>query len=301
MSSQIHLEPEQKPMFGASARAAAATGPKTILVHIQDDATIETRLESALSLARAFSAHIACLHVTPSQAYVAYDGFGGVFIMGEVFKAIEEQEASLRQRIEAELSNEDVSWDYVQATGETATQLIGRAALADLIVSGREPARSDFVGPAMSLLGDLVCRSRTPVFIPAEGAPPCDPNGTALIAWDGSYEAANAVRSTVGMLAQAAQVHVLQVEEEKSETFPGTRLLEYLSRHAIHAELTVESVDDVKFDNLVPETLVTRAVALGAAYIVMGGNNHSRLGEYVFGGVTRTMLSASPVPILLAR
>jgi nucleotide-binding universal stress UspA family protein len=32
----------------------------------------------------------------------------------------------------------------------------------------------------------------------------------------------------------------------------------------------------------------------------MGGYNHSRLGEYVFGGVTRTMLAGSPVPLLIA-
>jgi nucleotide-binding universal stress UspA family protein len=33
----------------------------------------------------------------------------------------------------------------------------------------------------------------------------------------------------------------------------------------------------------------------------MGGYNHSRIGEYIFGGVTRTMLSASPIPIVIAR
>jgi len=57
----------------------------------------------------------------------------------------------------------------------------------------------------------------------------------------------------------------------------------------------------VQYADFIPEILVTRAIAIDAGYLLMGGYNHSRLGEYVFGGVTRTMLSASPVPILIAR
>jgi nucleotide-binding universal stress UspA family protein len=123
-----------------------------------------------------------------------------------------------------------------------------------------------------------------------------------VIAWDGSYEAADAVRSSIGMLKRASGVHVVQVTEEKEELFPSTRLLEYLSRHGIHAELTVEAVEELQAEEeFVPDILVARALSLNAAYIVMGGYNHSRIGEYIFGGVTRTMLSASPIPIVIAR
>lgn len=300
MAGQDQLELERASTVAKDSQALDAS-PKTILVHIHDDDTLESRLESALSLARSFSAHVECMHVTPGQAYVAYDSFGGIFVMPDVIKAIEEGEAALRSKIENKLGHEDVSWDYVQTTGEVASQLISRAALADLVVAGREPRRIDFAGPAIGLLGDLICRSRTPVLVPCEIGRPVDPTRPALIAWDGSYEAANAVRSSIGMLKRAASVHVLQIVEEKPELFPSTRLLEYLSRHGIHAELTVENVDEVQYADFIPEILVTRAIAIDAGYLLMGGYNHSRLGEYVFGGVTRTMLSASPVPILVAR
>lgn len=276
--------------------------PKTILVHVQNDETVDTRLESALALARAYSAHVECLHVTPVQAYVAFDSFGGVFVMNKVIDALEEQETALRVRIEAKLGNEDVSWNYVQVTGDIPNQLVSHAALADLLVTGREPCRNDYAGSTIGLLGDLISRSRTPILIPGNGNERCDPSGPALIAWDGSYEAANAVRSSIGMLKRASSVHVVQVAEEKDETFPGTRLLEYLSRHGIHAELTVEAVEEMQeVREYVPDILVGRALAVNAAYMVMGGYNHSRIGEYIFGGVTRTMLSASPIPIVIAR
>ena len=298
MTDQLELE--RTP--AARDTQALGAGPKTILVHVQDDETVDDRLEAALSLARAYRAHIECLHVTPIQAYVAYEGFGGVFVMNKVIDALEQQEKALRAKIEAKLANEDVSWTYSQATGDVANQLIGHAALADLIVTGREPHRSGFVGSTIGLLGDLISRSRTPIFIPSDGKARFDPAGPALIAWDGSYEAADAVRSSIGMLKHASNVQVVQVAEEKEEAFPSTRLLEYLSRHDIHAELTVESSEVTPSGQEdVPDILVTKALAMNAAYMVMGGYNHSRIGEYIFGGVTRMLLSASPVPIVIAR
>ena len=49
-----------------------------------------------------------------------------------------------------------------------------------------------------------------------------------------------------------------------------------------------------------PGLLMAQARSLGAGYIVMGGYNHSRIGQYLFGGVTRTMLSACPVGLVIA-
>lgn len=124
-----------------------------------------------------------------------------------------------------------------------------------------------------------------------------------MIARHGSYEAANAVRASIGLLRLASSVHILQIrEDEKDEVLPGTRMREYLSRHAVHAEFsTIEAGVDNNDQAVISATLVARAKAIRAEYLVMGGYNHSRIGDYIFGGVTRTMLSDSPVPILIAR
>lgn len=301
MADQLDIE--RPTVRKAASRPDVDSGIKTILLHVQNDESLDGRIQTALSLARACEAHLSCLHITPIEAYVAFDSFGGVFVMNDVIKALDEEEARLHSRVEEELRNEDVSWDYIQVTGNVAGQLVSHAALADLIVTGREPHRSDFVGPAVGLLGDLICRSRAPLFIPSDDARPVDPTGLALIAWDGSYEAANAVRSSVGLLKLASSVHILQIkEQEKDEAFPSTRLLEYLSRHDVHAEYSViEAGVDVNDQGVISDTLAARAQALRASYLVMGGYNHSRVGEYIFGGVTRTMLSEAPVPLLIAR
>jgi nucleotide-binding universal stress UspA family protein len=300
MGPQDQLELERSATAAPHRRDFA--GVKTILLHVQNDKSLETRLETALSLARACDAHLSCLHVTPIEAYVAFDSFGGVFVMNDVIKTLDEEEQALRTKVEEELRKEDVSWDYEQVTGNVCAQLVGHAALADLVVTGREPHRADFPGPAIGIMGDLLYRARTPLFIPGDKDVQADPTGTALIAWDGSYEAANAIRASIGLLKLASKVQVVQImAEEKKDSFPGTRLLEYLSRHDIHAELSViEAGVDSGDDDVISATLIARAEAINASYLLMGGYSHSRIGEYVFGGVTRTLLGGCPVPLLMA-
>ncbi len=301
MSTDPELVVDRPQGDGAKTRAASQSTVKTILLHVQNDEALDRRLQNALSLARAASAHLSCLHVTPIEAYVAFDSFGGVFVMNDVIKALDEEEARLHSKMEDKLRGEDVSWDYTQVTGNVAGQIISHAALADLVVVGREPHKSDSGASSISLFGDLLQRSRTPLCIAAEDGAPIDPTGVALIAWDGSYEAANAVRSSVGLLKLASEVRVVNIEERKSETFPGTRLLEYLSRQGIHAELVVEPARAGLTDQqAISAALMAHARAVGA-YLLMGSYSHNRISEFVFGGVTRTMLSSSTVPLVVAR
>jgi nucleotide-binding universal stress UspA family protein len=241
--------------------------------------------------------------VTPIEAYVAFENFGGVFVMQDVMRKLDERNADLEFRVKKRFKREDVSWDYEHVTGNVASILISRAALADILITSRQPPRQDFVGPTVGFLGDLLHRSRTPLLIPASDGKPFDPTGLALIAWNGSIEAADAVRASLGLLKLASSVQVLQVPEDKQRpaAFPSTKLLEYLSRHGVHADLMVEPspTGDVVYD-VVAAMIVAEARGAGAAYIVMGGYSHARIGEYVFGGVTKTLLKDCPVALVVA-
>jgi nucleotide-binding universal stress UspA family protein len=300
MSEQLLAEHDSKT---AEPPATPASGIKTILLHILDDEFHDQRIDTALTIARAASAHVSCLHVTPIEAYVAFENFGGVFVMQDVMRKLDERNADLEFRVKKRFKREDVSWDYEHVTGNVASILISRAALADILITSRQPPRQDFVGPTVGFLGDLLHRSRTPLLIPASDGKPFDPTGLALIAWNGSIEAADAVRASLGLLKLASSVQVLQVPEDKQRpaAFPSTKLLEYLSRHGVHADLMVEPspTGDVVYD-VVAAMIVAEARGAGAAYIVMGGYSHARIGEYVFGGVTRTLLKDCPVALVVA-
>ena len=269
---------------------------KTILLHVQEESSLEAPLQAALSIARCCNAHLSCLQVTPIEAYVAFDSFGGLFVMSDVLNAITERESDLRRLFEAALSHEDVSWDYAHVTGHVANSVISHAALADVIVTGRSPSDHRHYQAGLALLGDLLHRSRTPLLIPGDGTVPYDPAAPVLIAWDGSYEAANAVRTSLSLLAKASDVRVITVDEraDKPDSFPSTRLVEFLSRHGVHAELRCTAMQH----DMVATALLGEAQDFGASTLVLGSYSHSRIGEYLFGGVTRTLLSSSPVALL---
>ncbi|WP_260483339.1 universal stress protein [Sphingomicrobium flavum] len=273
---------------------------KTILLHVQDDERVDIRVENALAIARAASAHLDVLHVTPEEAMATFESFGGIDVDGSGRKALENAEDALEARVRDELKNEDVSWDYHRVVGPTLNSLASRAALSDLIVTGRTAHRQHGRATPLQMLGDLLHESRTPLFLRGEEKERFDPCGTAMIAWDGSYEAANAVRNAAGLLRLASEVHVVRVTEKGEEVPPGlyplTRVLEYLSRLGIHGEY--HRIAEV--DGLVTEALYDHGRKHGAGLLVAGGYSHSRIGQYFFGGVTRTLLQDCPMGLAIA-
>lgn len=284
--------PSLEPVTNAETGKGAI---KSILFHVHEDDGIDDRLQAALSLSRACSAHLQLLHVVPIHAYTAIDSYGGAFVSGEIVEALEKQAGELRARIEQHLNKEDVNWSYESVTSALVAELIRNAALSDLVVIGREPHWHEFGRTGPGLLGEIICNIRTPLCIPGDDCSAFDPFGTAVIAWNGSIEAANAVRSTIGLLKLASRVHVIRYAEGTETELDATRMLEYLSRHDVHAQMETHlAPTDISGD------LLGYARRLGAEYLVLGGYSHSRAGEFLFGGVTRELLNACPISIVMA-
>lgn len=281
-----------KPAIEAASKPA---GIKTILFHVNEDDALNNRLQVALAIARSFGAHLHLLHVTPVEAYTVTDAFA-TYVNADIVAALEEEAAKVQAKLAEQLGKEDVSWDYEEITGSLLPHLIQRASLADLVLMGREPHEREFGGPAITLIGDMLHGIRTPLFVLADEAQEIDLFGPAVVAWNGSYEAANALRAAIPLLRLASRVRLLTVDESKDEQFPSTAALEYLSRHDVHAELS----ERTRIIATVEQEIVNATEIDGAAYIVMGGYSHARAGEFLFGGVTRALLKQCPVPLFIA-
>jgi hypothetical protein len=291
MDQAILVQPNQQPDRGSKPGSAIGT----ILLHIQNDRSNEQRLQFALSLARATGAHLECAQITPIEAYVTTGTLGGVLALGKAMEKVDADDNAMESRIRSRLALEDVSWDYEHVTGYETVELVHRAALADLLIVGRDPHASRAQRPQLSVLGDILDNCRTQLLIPATGGGGFDPFGPALIAWNGSYEAANATRAAIGLLKLASRVKVVRFTEDRPNAFSDIRLTQYLSRHGVHAELDVREVrEDYVTD------LVEYASGYGASYIVMGGYGHSRAGEFLFGGVTRELLRDCPLTLIMS-
>jgi nucleotide-binding universal stress UspA family protein len=203
----------------------------------------------------------------------------------------------MRARIEAQLASEDIAWSYVRQTSDPVSALVEYGALADLIVVGRsQPSQGSAYRP-LSIIGDVLNASHTPLLVCSQDHKRFDPLGPAVVAWNGSFEAANALRAALPLLKQASAVHIVTVDEDKDFDFPPLGASEYLSCHDIQSELVREGKGTLS----VEERIVATAQGLGAAYLVMGAYGHTRAREFLFGGVTRSLLRECPLPIIAMR
>jgi nucleotide-binding universal stress UspA family protein len=119
-----------------------------------------------------------------------------------------------------------------------------------------------------------------------------------IVAWDGSRSAARAVADAMPLLVRAKATEVLTVASEpaKSDEMPGADIAQHLARHGMKVE--VDSIVAVETD--VASTILSHAADISADFLVMGGYGHSRLREFVLGGVTRGILSSMTLPALMS-
>ena len=108
-------------------------------------------------------------------------------------------------------------------------------------------------------------------------------------------EHSSAARAAVPILKRASRVLLLEVED-KLPRYPRDLVARYLSRHDVHVEI----VQRRPIKDRVSLAIVEAAAEAGAGLIVMGAYGHSRVREFLLGGVTRALIHNSPLPLLLA-
>lgn len=265
---------------------------KNVLVLMHDDAGQEARFQCALDLTRALDGHLTCVDVAMLPvAVVDYGAFGGAATLIADEQA---NEANNRVRMRNRIANEEVPYDWTDATGDLAATLRDASAMSDVIVVNRA-LDSTYYPDMLGVVGEVIVKSGKPVLAVPEHARRFEAHGRALVAWDGSREAEAALRAAIPLLQLADQIAILEIDDGsiKVAAFDAA---EYLSRHGIKATIQrqTSAID-------IPSTIILDEIeSMSAAYVVMGGFGHSRFAEAMLGGVTRRMLRESPVPLFLA-
>ncbi|WP_324827709.1 universal stress protein [Qipengyuania zhejiangensis] len=261
---------------------------KNILLLVHSDDGQEARLQVALDVTRALGGHLECLDVTAMPVMVPdYYGAGAEVV---VLAELREQAEANRKRLEQRLAVEDIPWSIRTSFGTYVEAMTNASELADLMVVSSRRAQPD----RRAQPERLPLRARRPILAVPPECKGLDVAGRALIAWDGSQPCNEAVRAAVPLLARAQEVAVLEVNQSEG-AFAMTDVAAYLSRHGISAELVERNSD-----GSVAETILDHASHRASDYIVMGAYGKPRTAEAVFGGVTRTMLLESPIPLFVA-
>ena len=119
-----------------------------------------------------------------------------------------------------------------------------------------------------------------------------------MVCWDGSRAATRAIGDAMPLLERAGSVELVIAGNErgKRDEIPGADMGQHLARHGLKVD--VKRITGGNID--VADALLSHAADANVDFMVMGGYGHSRLREFVLGGVTRSILRAMTTPTLLS-
>lgn len=157
--------------------------------------------------------------------------------------------------------------------------------------------RADF---GQAIVEGPLFESGRPVLIVPPAWKPHQIGKTVVVCWKPTREAARALGDADDFLANADHVSVVTIDAKPAEDGygprPGLDIAAHLARRGIKVEL-------INLDSLgrsEAKTLQEHTLAIGADLVVMGGYGHSRMSEFIFGGMTREMLKTATLPVLIS-
>jgi nucleotide-binding universal stress UspA family protein len=254
----------------------------------------------AISLAENFQAHVLGL------AFAYEPIIPGAVMGGIPPEFLESQRAESDKKANAAVARFEAAAKLAGVSAETrtlssnvsgASDMLGRLARRfDVVVVG-QPDR-EFSTPDDVLDEAALFESGRPVvFVPfiQKGGLKLD---RVMVCWDGSRAATRAIADSLPFLKKAKQVEIVMVatKSAQSDEIAGVDLGQHLARHGLKVEVKRITSPDID----VASTILSHAADSGADMIVMGGYGHSRLREFVLGGVTKTILETMTVPVLMS-
>src|SRR5436190_1642494 len=264
----------------------------TVMVGLSVDQSNEARLEIAGQLAERLGARV--IGITAAEfsppLYFASGEQGQELIDGGR-AAIKKRIAQVEGEFRAVMQNRVTELEWRCAEDFPSRYIVQQARACDIMVVG-EAGRGALGDPFVRVSpGDLVMQAGRPILVVPDSCNWLDLR-TTLVAWKDTAEARRAVADALPMLRQATDVIIVEIVED-----PATRagafsrvgdVAAWLSRHGVSASTLVPDECGEAGSQL--ERIASE---VGAAMIIAGAYGHSRIREWIFGGVTRRLISPS--------
>jgi nucleotide-binding universal stress UspA family protein len=280
------------------AIGAPAEAFRTLLVHVQPHSGADGRLSAAVHLARKLDATLFGVAAETVQP-AAYTDPGGM-TTGDLIVAARQLVTDNLKRAEAEFKTETAGlrthWVATEAIPGDLLPLLARR--ADLIIAGGAPMGDTSIYRAANV-GDLVLQSGRPVLVvPAKGGRL--KAEAIVVGWKDTRESRRAIADSMPFLRAAEIVVVFEAYEHEDDAdnarIRTSAVVDYLKTHGVSA---IAKIDRVAHDQTA-QAIEAAARAIDADLIVTGAYGHSRIGERVFGGVTRDLLRDADAFVLMS-
>jgi nucleotide-binding universal stress UspA family protein len=298
----------QVPGTRRSAPAAAAMkalDPKTIAVFLDASPSGQRRAEHAAALAIRWDADVVGVQVIANPELPGYmhnaRGRGVVQVIH--YERRLEAEAKVAallegERFQALCARMQAHCEFrMIGPGEANQEAILNAFQSDVVVVGHpEPhGLPPHMAPERMLL-----ESGVPLLIIPNAWQGETIGERIVIGWNATRAARHAVADAMAFLVAARAVTVLLIDPQEHwghGRAPGADVAKYLTRHG--APVTVQRV--TTHGSSIADALLSYVEQQAADLLVLGAYSHARLRELLLGGVTRTLLSRMPVPVLISR
>ena len=274
-------------------------GYASVMVYVEDVDSADSRVVLACDLAKLFDARLigisASIPIPPVvQPYPGGAMLGLVWAQKQQIAEQEVQRAEARFRSIGGGRFAELTW---RGGLYDAAQFVAcQARTADLIILGPEsswPCPCNVANP-----GDVVMAAGRPVLV-------TPPNFTlktmlahVLVAWKDCRESRRALTDALPLLGKAGRVSVIGIAEgnEKANRDSVADASDFIRMHGKDATAMAMSTNG----HSIAEQLLAYAKANDVALIVLGGYGHVRTREWIFGGVTRSLLRTSEVCCLFS-
>jgi nucleotide-binding universal stress UspA family protein len=219
--------------------------------------------------------------------------------VGEQWPDYKEQAAATLDRFSEAAGRAAISFERIMAPIDLANagdRFGGIARRFDLSIVAQPEAEKAAV-EKMIVSGAIFDSGRPVIVVPYIQTTPFKLD-RVMICWDNSRPAARAIADAMPLLGLARSTEVVTVVEDAlNEDEPDRADIgQHLTRHGL--SVNINRIVREKID--VASALLSHAADSGADLIVMGAYGHSRLREFILGGVTQSMLRSMTVPVLMS-
>jgi nucleotide-binding universal stress UspA family protein len=274
----------------------------SMMVHVESDSTSS---DARLALAVALAGHFRAMLIGAAARGIRVppvDFVGGAILVDEMIAADDEEiRAELRAAEESfrrGTSGKAISTEWRSAIGMPAEVLATESRAVDLIIVGRDLQRLR-AGPSRCPdPGEVMMAAGRPILV----VPPGTGNLAArhiVVGWKDTREARRAIWDALPFLKRAEAVHVTEVAPDSELNEAARRaadIVAHLERHQVKASAEVRTRREAS----AADELILVAEQHAADLIVVGGYGHARAREWILGGVTRGLLTRSPMCCLFS-
>jgi len=277
---------------------------KTVVVLLDRSSAAMARARYAVELCRRYDAHLVGVFVVPSgwngnpaDSYIR--GHAAIKALIERRNAEETAASNDADReFSAVMERRDVSFEFrITREEDVDHDLHLHSLYADLVIAGCQ--QSGALPTLLWTAQALLLSTGVPLLVFPEGWRNGRVGERVLLGWNASREARRAIMDALPLLTAAQSVSVVIVDPAANPRLgedPGADIALVLSRQG--ANVTVDKLDSkgVPIASVILEFAWVNDVDL----VVVGAYSHSRTREVLFGGVTRSLLEHTTVPMLVA-